>query len=62
MTTKSHSYPTRFELTFQGKTGWVVLDQIHTVDRFRLAKKLGKIESKTIHKIKQILQEMLVAI
>ncbi|TGK19958.1 hypothetical protein EHO61_05425 [Leptospira fluminis] len=44
------------------REGWVVLDQICTVDQFRLTKKLGKIESKTIHKIKQILQEMLVAI
>ncbi|TGK08864.1 type II toxin-antitoxin system PemK/MazF family toxin [Leptospira fletcheri] len=62
MTTKSHPYPTRVELTFQGKKGWVVLDQIRTLDKLRLVKKLGKIESKTVHKIKQILQEMLVAI
>ncbi|MEI7015027.1 type II toxin-antitoxin system PemK/MazF family toxin [Leptospira licerasiae] len=60
MTTKSHSYPTRIELTFQSKKGWIVLDQIRTVDKVRLIKKLGKIESKTVTKVKQVIQEMLV--
>lgn len=32
MTTKSHSYPTRVKITFQKKTGWIVLDQIRTVN------------------------------
>lgn len=41
MTTKSHSYPTRIELKFQGKKGWIVLEQIRTVDKVRLIKKLG---------------------
>lgn len=60
MTTKSHNYPTRVALTFQGKDGWIVLDQIRTVDKTRLIKKLGKIEKEQIQKIKDILREMLV--
>ncbi|MBW0435457.1 type II toxin-antitoxin system PemK/MazF family toxin [Leptospira yasudae] len=60
MTTKSRSYPTRVELTFQGKKGWIVLDQIRTVDKTRLAKKLGKIDPKTANKMKLIIKEMLV--
>ncbi|TGL76017.1 type II toxin-antitoxin system PemK/MazF family toxin [Leptospira yasudae] len=60
MTTKSRSYPTRVELTFQGKKGWIVLDQIRTVDKARLAKKLGRIDSKTVNKMKLIIKEMLV--
>jgi mRNA interferase MazF len=42
MTTKSHAYPTRVKLKFAGKTGWVVLDQIRSVDRKRIVKKIGK--------------------
>ena len=45
MTTKSHEYPTRIPCTFEGKAGWVVLDQIRTVDKARLVSKLGKMEA-----------------
>jgi mRNA interferase MazF len=60
MTTKSHDYPTRAGLEFQGKNGWIVLDQLRTVDKSRLIKKLGIIKSKEIRKVKDILREMLV--
>ena len=60
MTTKSHDYPTRVKLAFQNKTGWIVLDQIRTVDKNRLAKRLGMIDKKTVQKVKAIIKEMLV--
>jgi mRNA interferase MazF len=60
MTTKSHDYPTRIGLDFQGKKGWIVLDQIRTVDKSRLIKNLGVIQSREIRKVKDILREMLV--
>ncbi len=60
MTTKSHSYPTRVKIIFQKKTGWIVLDQIRTVDRRRLVKRLGRIPDDTITKIKSVVKEMLV--
>jgi len=60
MTTRSHNYPTRVPVKFDNKEGWIVLDQIRTVDRVRLVKKLGKIKQREIEKIKSILQEMLV--
>ena len=41
MTTKGRAYPTRVSCTFRGKRGQIVLDQIRTVDRSRLIKKLG---------------------
>ena len=41
------------------KDGWIVLDQLRTVDRKRLIRKLGDIEQKTINKIKPIIKEML---
>ena len=60
MTSKSHIYPTRIPLTFQRKKGWVVLDQIRTVDKNRLVKKLGNLSPKVISEIKKIISEMLV--
>jgi mRNA interferase MazF len=47
MTSKSRHYPTRIPLTFQNKKGQIVLDQIRTVDKHRLVKRIGKI-SKTV--------------
>jgi mRNA interferase MazF len=49
MTTKGQAYPTRVPCEFQRKEGWVVLDQIRTVDKSRLVKKLGRI-SKVVQK------------
>ena len=60
MTTKSHSYPSRVEVSFDGKQGWVVLDQIRTVDKTRLIKKLGKIKAEEISQVKRTIGEMLV--
>lgn len=60
MTTKSHSYPTRVPVKFVGKTGWIVLDQIRTVDNIRLVKRLGKINSKEVAAVKDIIKQMLV--
>lgn len=60
MTTKSHDYPTRVRLTFQGKTGWIVLDQIRTVDKKRLVRKLGRVSDKVTEKVKVVIKEMLV--
>lgn len=41
LTTQGKDYPTRVGVTFQRKFGKVVLDQIRTVDKARLVKKLG---------------------
>jgi mRNA interferase MazF len=43
MTTKGRTYPTRVPCEFQGKIGEIVLDQLRTVDRTRLVKRLGRI-------------------
>lgn len=60
LTTKSHSYPSRIELSFQNKTGWIVLDQIRTVDKRRLVEKMGPVDETAIHKTKAVIREMLV--
>ncbi len=60
MTTKSHPYPTRVSIKFEKKEGWIVLDQLRTVDKKRLIKKIGKITKKEVELVKNILQEMLI--
>ena len=60
MTTKSHAYPTRLSLTFRGKQGWVVLDQIRAVDKIRLIKKMGRLDGRSVQQVKSILREMLI--
>ena len=60
MTTKSHPYPTRVPFKLDGKDGWIILDQIRTVDSLRLIKNIGKINQKTIKEVKKVIQEMLV--
>ena len=58
MTTKGTSYPTRVSCKFQGKQGQVVLDQIRTVDKRRLVKRLGRIDSQTRRRILDVLAEL----
>jgi mRNA interferase MazF len=60
MTTKSHDYPSRIKVDFQYKTGWIVLDQMRTIDKNRLTRKLGEIDKKTVQKVKSVIKEMLV--
>lgn len=58
MTTALRSYPTRIELVFDGKTGQIALDQIRTVDKSRLLKRLGSLEQETAQRVCNILVEM----
>jgi mRNA interferase MazF len=43
MTTKGRDYPSRVSCQFQKKRGQIVLDQLRTVDKVRLVKRLGRI-------------------
>jgi len=58
MTTKKHDYPSRVKCKFSGKDCQIVLDQIRSVDKSRLIKKIGKIKNKTQITVLEILQEM----
>ena len=46
MTSSQKDYPTRVSCTFKKKRGQIVLDQIRTIDKTRLIKKMGSIDSK----------------
>ncbi len=58
MTTAGKTYPTRVHCTFGGKEGQIVLDQIRTIDKARLIKKLGSIDPETQLEVVRVLQEM----
>jgi mRNA interferase MazF len=58
MTSTIRNYPTRVPVTFQSKHGEVVLDQIRTVDKQRLHKKLGSLRTNTGSKILDVLSQM----
>ena len=58
MTSKGRDYPSRVDCTFQGIQGQIVLDQVRTVDKLRLVKRLGTISENTQQKVLQVLNEM----
>ena len=56
MTTGSRPAPFRIPVTFEGKTGLILLDQIRTLDKSRLAKRLGAVTPKTLSAASATLQ------
>ena len=58
MTTKGRAYPTRVACTFQGKEGQVVLDQIRTIDKARLVRKLGQLDEETSLNVLETLAQL----
>ena len=58
MTTAGKNYPTRISCTFKKKKGQIVLDQIRTIDRTRLIKKLGSIDPDTQSEVISVLQRL----
>jgi len=58
MTTKARSYPTRVSCRFRGKAGQVVLDQLRTVDKARLVRRLSRISDGVQAQILSALTEM----
>jgi mRNA interferase MazF len=58
MTSAKKEYPTRVSCTFQKKKGQIVLDQLRTIDKVRLVKKLGTIDSKDQLEVISILQRL----
>jgi len=58
LTTGGHPYPFRVSCRFEGRSGYVVIDQIRTLDRERLVRRLGKLSPSTLGRILAILQEM----
>ena len=60
MTTAGKDYPTRVKCTFQKKKGQIVLDRIKTLDKTRLIKRLGTVDTKTRVHVISVLQSLFV--
>ena len=58
MTTQGRPYPSRVPCRFQGKDGWVVLDQLRTVDKTRLVRRLGRLSTSARRAVLATLAEM----
>lgn len=60
MTTKSRKYPTRVKIKHNRQVGWVVVDQIRTIDKSRVIKNLDSLSDKEIILCKQVIKETFV--
>lgn len=58
MTTQGKAYPTRVACHFEGKNGSIALDQLRTVDKTRLVKRLGQLSDNEQTAVLQVLAEM----
>ena len=57
MTTRSRPYPTRVRVRQLQQKGWIVVDQIMTIDRRRILRKFGKLNNSEIRAVKRVIQE-----
>jgi len=57
MTSASKPYPTRVEVKHNKTSGWVVIDQIRTIDRVSIVKVLGNLSDKEVRKVKSTIKE-----
>lgn len=60
MTSTSNVYPSRVQVFSGGRTGWVMLDQVRTIDRLRVTKVLGRLSMDEIDQIKQVIKGLFV--
>ena len=60
MTTRSRLMPTRVRVRHNKQTGWVIVDQIRTVDRKRVSKRLDRLNHPEIKKLKNVIRETFV--
>lgn len=57
MTTRARTYPTRVRVRHNKQTGWIVVDQMTTLDRSRVKRSLGKLTHPEIRKLKKVIRE-----
>jgi mRNA interferase MazF len=60
MTSTSRKYPTRVKVKHNNQEGWVVIDQIRTIDKIRVVKKFGSLSEKEIRECKRVIRETFV--
>ncbi len=60
MTTTSRKYPTRIEIKHDSTIGWIVIDQIRTIDKQRIIRILGRLSQPEINELKSVMKETFV--
>ena len=60
MTSASRKYPTRVKVKHNNQEGWVVIDQIRTIDKIRIVKTFGSLTEKEINECKRVIRETFV--
>lgn len=60
MTTSRKAYPTRVVVNHNRKKGWVMLDQLRTINKLRIVKRLGVLSKKEIKGVKKVIREAFV--
>ena len=60
MTTTYREYPTRIDVKHNNKVGFIVIDQIRTIDKRRIIKKFEQLSEKDYSRVKKIIKELLV--
>jgi mRNA interferase MazF len=60
MTSTSRKYPTRVKIKHNSQEGWVVIDQIRTIDKIRIVKKFDSLTEKEIRECKRVIRETFV--
>ena len=58
MTTGGQAYPWRVACRFQQKDGYITLDQLRTIDRERVSRKLGRLAPPALGATLALLQEL----
>lgn len=58
MTTSGRAYPFRVACRFQGRSGYVAVDQLRTVDAERLVRRLGRLSPDTTTNVLGILRDL----
>ncbi|MCB0278083.1 MAG: type II toxin-antitoxin system PemK/MazF family toxin [Calditrichaeota bacterium] len=61
LTSKVHNFPFRVKTKLMNKNGELVVDQIRTIDKKRLIKRIGTLSSRSISQLKSTIYEMLIA-
>ncbi len=60
MTSKSRKYPTRIKIRHNNQEGFIVIDQLRTIDKFRIIKNVGLLSEKEILECKRVIRETFV--
>ncbi|MGF1585180.1 MAG: type II toxin-antitoxin system PemK/MazF family toxin [Bacteroidales bacterium] len=60
VTSRSKNYPTRIKVQVDDKSGWLVIDQIRTIDKQRVVKSFGRLKDAEIESIRLVIKETFV--